>query len=53
MIEGKEMIFLLEQDKFLVNDEVKMKFYPKDKDDKAGGTTDKSSSEKKNTSRKK
>lgn len=53
VIEGKEMIFLLEQDKFLVNDEVKMKFFPKDKEEKAGGTTDKSSSDKKNSSRKK
>jgi lipopolysaccharide transport protein LptA len=49
VIEGKEMIFLLEQDKFQVNDEVKMKFFPKDKDEK----TDKSTSDKKNASRKK
>lgn len=29
IIEGKEMIFYLETDRFLVNDRVKMKFYPK------------------------
>lgn len=50
MIEGKEMVFLLDQDKFQVNDEVKMKFYPKD-DKATGGTAEKS--EKKNTSRNK
>lgn len=33
MIEGKEMIFLLDKDKFLVNDTVKMKFYPKEEDE--------------------
>lgn len=30
MIEGKEMIFLLDKDRFLVNERVKMKFYPKE-----------------------
>ena len=48
MIEGKEMIFLLDKDRFLVNDKVKMKFYPKDKDETGDG--EKSSSK---TNRKK
>ena len=30
MIEGREMIFLLEKDRFVVNQRVRMKFYPKD-----------------------
>lgn len=37
MIEGKEMIFLLDKDRFLVNDRVRMKFYPKDKDETESG----------------
>lgn len=31
MIEGREMIFLLEKDRFVVNERVRMKIYPKDK----------------------
>ena len=30
MIEGREMIFLLEKDRFVVNQRVRMKIYPKD-----------------------
>jgi lipopolysaccharide export system protein LptA len=30
MIEGREMIFLLEKDRFVVNERVRMKLYPKD-----------------------
>ena len=33
MIEGREMIFLLEKDRFVVNERVRMKMYPKDKED--------------------
>ena len=31
IIEGKEMIFLLDKDRFVVNERVRMKFYPKNK----------------------
>ncbi len=32
MIEGREMIFLLEKDRFVVNERVRMKLYPKDEE---------------------
>ena len=32
MIEGRELIFLLEKDRFIANNRVRMKIYPKDKD---------------------
>jgi len=32
IIEGREMIFLLDKDRFVVNDRVKMKFYPQNTD---------------------
>ena len=31
MIEGREMIFLLDKDRFVANNRVRMKIYPKDK----------------------
>ena len=34
MIEGRELIFLLEKDRFFANNRVRMKIYPKDKKDK-------------------
>jgi len=34
MIEGRELIFLLEKDRFIANNRVRMKIYPKDKKDK-------------------
>jgi len=34
MIEGREMIFLLDKDRFVANERVRMKIYPKDKDKK-------------------
>lgn len=34
MIEGREMIFLLEKDRFVVNERVRMKIYPKDEEEK-------------------
>ena len=34
MIEGREMIFLLEKDRFVVNQRVRMKIYPKDDEEK-------------------
>jgi lipopolysaccharide export system protein LptA len=34
MIEGREMIFLLDKDRFVANDRVRMKIYPKDKETK-------------------
>ena len=34
MIEGREMIFLLEKDRFVVNERVRMKIYPKDDEEK-------------------
>lgn len=36
MIEGREMIFLLEKDRFVVNERVRMKLYPKDDEEKKG-----------------
>ena len=32
MIEGREMIFLLDKDRFVANNRVRMKIYPKDKE---------------------
>ena len=46
MIEGRELIFLLEKDRFFANKKVRMKIYPKDKEDKKG-KKDKSSKNKK------
>jgi len=34
MIEGREMIFLLDKDRFVANNRVRMKIYPKDEDKK-------------------
>ena len=34
MIEGRELIFLLEKDRFFANKRVRMKIFPKDKEDK-------------------
>jgi len=34
MIEGREMIFLLDKDRFVVNERVRMKIYPKDNEAK-------------------
>ena len=34
MIEGREMIFLLDKDRFVANNRVRMKIYPKDKEKK-------------------
>ena len=34
MIEGREMIFLLDKDRFVVNERVRMKIYPKDNGEK-------------------
>ncbi len=34
MIEGREMIFLLDKDRFVANNRVRMKIYPKDDDKK-------------------
>ena len=36
MIEGRELIFLLDKDRFFANKKVRMKIYPKDKEDKKG-----------------
>ena len=36
MIEGRELIFLLEKDRFFANNKVFMKIYPKDKKNKKG-----------------
>ena len=36
MIEGRELIFLLEKDRFFANKRVRMKIFPKDKEDKKG-----------------
>ena len=36
MIEGRELIFLLEKDRFFANNRVFMKIYPNDKKDKKG-----------------
>lgn len=38
IIEGKEMIFLLDKDRFVVNERVRMKFYPKNKKKKSKST---------------
>ncbi len=35
MIEGREMIFLLDKDRFVANNRVRMKIYPKDKKEKS------------------
>jgi len=32
MIEGRELIFLMEQDRFIANEKVRMKIYPKDEE---------------------
>ena len=34
MVEGREMIFLLEKDRFVVNERVRMKIFPKDDNEK-------------------
>ena len=34
-IESRELIFLLDKDRFFANDSVRMKIYPKDKKDKS------------------
>ena len=34
MIEGREMIFLLDKDRFVANNRVRMKIYPKDEENK-------------------
>jgi len=49
MIEGRELIFLLEKDRFFANKRVRMKIYPKDKEDKKGkkGKKDKRTKNKK------
>ena len=36
MIEGRELIFLLDKDRFFANNKVRMKIYPKDKKSKKG-----------------
>ncbi len=41
IIEGKEMIFLLEQDRFVVNQRVRMKLFPKKKQTQARKNDDK------------
>ena len=41
IIEGKEMIFLLEQDRFVVNQRVRMKLFPKKKQTQAKKNDDK------------
>ena len=38
MIEGREMIFLLDKDRFVVNERVRMKIYPKDNGEKKTGS---------------
>jgi lipopolysaccharide transport protein LptA len=38
IIQGKEMIFLLEKDRFVVNDRVRMKLFPEKKSDKDKNT---------------
>ena len=35
MIEGRELIFLLEKDRFFANNRIRMKIYPKDKKNKS------------------
>jgi len=46
IIEGKEMIFLLEQDRFVVNKRVRMKLFPKKKQTQARKNNDKKSQNK-------
>ena len=46
IIEGKEMIFLLEQDRFVVNQRVRMKLFPKKKQAQAKKENDKGSKNK-------
>ncbi len=46
IIEGKEMIFLLEQDRFVVNHRVRMKLFPKKKQTQTQKKTDKGSKNK-------
>ncbi len=46
IIEGKEMIFLLEQDRFVVNQRVRMKLFPKKKQTQAQKNDDKTSKNK-------
>ena len=40
MIEGREMIFLLDKDRFVANNRVRMKIYPKDEGDKKEKSSD-------------
>jgi len=40
MIEGREMIFLLDKDRFVANNRVRMKIYPKDEDGKKKESSD-------------
>ena len=55
MIEGREMIFLLEKDRFVVNERVRMKLYPKDEkkapEKKSKQITNKPSTQKKQIGR--
>ena len=46
IIEGKEMIFLLEQDRFVVNHRVRMKLFPQKKQTQTQKKTDKGSKNK-------
>lgn len=46
IIEGKEMIFLLEQDRFVVNQRVRMKLFPQKKQTQTQKKTDKGSKNK-------
>ena len=46
MIEGRELIFLLDKDRFFANKRVRMKIYPKDKEDKKGKKNKKDKSRK-------
>ena len=46
IIEGKEMIFLLDQDRFVVNNRVRMKLFPKKKQKQARKKDDKGSKNK-------
>ena len=39
IIEGREMIFLLDKDRFVANNRVRMKIYPKDKENKENKPT--------------
>ena len=51
MIEGRELIFLLEKDRFFANKRVRMKIYPKDKEDKEGKKNKKDKKDKKDKNR--